>query len=130
MKIKKIEKIHHNIPIPVYDVMNVEPEHNFAIALNDGNIGISHNCCALDEVNFLKAGTKDVNLGKQHMRSLYNTANARITGTFRLRGEVYGKLFVCSSKNTDDDYLSDHIEEQLNAGNTHLYLFDNFQNYN
>ena len=124
MKIKKIEKIHHDIPIPVYDVMNVEPEHNFAIALNDGNIGISHNCCALDEVNFLKAGTKDVNLGKQHMRSLYNTANARITGTFRLRGEVYGKLFVCSSKNTDDDYLSDHIEEQLNAGNTHLYLFD------
>lgn len=79
---------------------------------------------AMDEVNFLKAGTKDVNLGKTHMRSLYNTGNARITGTFRLRGQVYGKMFVCSSKNTDDDYLSDHIEEQLNAGNTHLYLFD------
>lgn len=79
---------------------------------------------AMDEVNFLKAGTKDINLGKTHMRSLYNTGNARITGTFRLRGKVYGKMFVCSSKNTDNDYLSDHVEEQLNAGNTHMYLFD------
>ena len=122
MKIKKITKIHHEDYVPVYDVINAEPLHNFVISSHSSKI-ISHNCM-MDEVNFLKAGVKDINIGKARMRSLYNTANARIAGTFRLHGEVYGKMFVCSSKNTDNDYLSDHIEEQLNAGNIHMYLFD------
>lgn len=79
---------------------------------------------ALDEVNFSKAGVKDINISKQHMKQLYNTANARITGTFKLHGEVYGKMVTCSSKNTDSDYLSEHIETQINAGNKSLYLVD------
>lgn len=78
----------------------------------------------IDEVNFAKAGMKDINLAKQHMKNIYDTVDARITGTFKLHGEVYGKLIVCSSKNSDSDFLSDHIENQLNAGNTHMYLVD------
>lgn len=78
----------------------------------------------LDEVNFSKAGVKDISISKRHMSDLYNTANARITGTFKLGGRIYGKMFTCSSKNTDNDYLSEHIEQQLNAGNKHMYLFD------
>lgn len=81
-------------------------------------------CCVCDEVNFAKSGIKDINLAKANMKKIYDTVNARISGTFRLRGEVYGKLVTSSSKNTDSDFLSDHIETQLNSGNTHLYLVD------
>lgn len=78
----------------------------------------------MDETNFAKAGVKDINLAKAHMKKLYDTINARISGTFRLHGEVYGKLVTSSSKNTDSDFLSDHIETQLNAGNSHMLLID------
>ena len=78
----------------------------------------------IDEVNFARAGVKDLSISKNHMKHLYNTANARITGTFKLNGKIYGKMFTCSSKNTDNDYLSEHIEQQLDAGNKHMYLFD------
>lgn len=81
-------------------------------------------CALMDEVNFSQAGVKDINKAKVGMKKLYDTANARITGTFKIRGQVYGKLFTCSSKNSDSDYLSDHIETQLNAGNTSMYLVD------
>lgn len=80
--------------------------------------------CAIDECNFQRAGVKDISLSKQHMKNLYDTAMTRVTGTFSLHGKVYGKLFTASSKNTDNDYLSDHIKEQLDAGNKHMYLFD------
>ena len=87
-------------------------------------LGMQLWACAIDECNFQRAGVKDIAISKLHMKSLYDTAMTRVTGTFSLHGRVYGKLFTASSKNTDNDYLSDHIEEQLNAGNTHMYLFD------
>ena len=123
MKIKSIQRIEYAEPIPVYDVVDVQPHHNFAI-VHDHTVMVSHNCCTMDETNFARAGVKDINLAKEHMKKLYDTVNARISGTFRVRGEVYGKLIAASSKNTDSDFLSDHIQSQLNAGNTHLYLVD------
>ena len=87
-------------------------------------LGMQLWACLIDEVNFARAGIKDISISKNHMNQLYNTANTRITGTFKLKGRIYGKMFTCSSKNTDNDYLSEHIEQQLNAGNTHMYLFD------
>ena len=87
-------------------------------------LGMQLWCLLQDEVNFAKAGIKDISISKSHMKHIYDTANARITGTFKLGGKIYGKMFTCSSKNTDNDYLSDHIEKQLDSGNTHLYLFD------
>ena len=87
-------------------------------------LGMQLWACLMDEINFSRAGIKDINISKQHMKNLYNTANARITGTFKIGGEVYGKLISSSSKNTDNDYLSEHIETQLNAGNIHMYLVD------
>lgn len=123
MKIKSIQRIYHPEPIPVYDVVDVKPNHNFVISCND-TLLVSHNCAAIDECNFAKAGVKDINLAKTHMKKLYDTVNARISGTFRLNGEIYGKMITSSSKNTDSDFLSDHIENQLNAGNKHLYLVD------
>lgn len=124
MKIKSIQHIHHDDPIPVYDVVNVQPNHNFAIVSN--SVLISHNCvfAFIDECNFAKSGVKDINKAKSNMKALYDTINARISGSFRIGGEVYGKLVTGSSKNTDSDFLSGHIENQLNSGNTHLYLVD------
>lgn len=87
-------------------------------------LGMQLFAACLDEVNFARAGVKDLAISKNHMKQLYDTANARITGTFKLNGRIYGKMFTCSSKNTDNDYLSDHIEQQLNAGNQHMFLFD------
>ena len=122
MKIAKIKKVILDKPTPVYDVINAGTLHNFIIVDNDTEL-VSHNCC-MDEVNFVRAGIRDINIAKAHMNTLYNTANARITGTFKLGGKIYGKMFTCSSKNTDNDYLSEHIEQQLDAGNMHMYLFD------
>ncbi len=81
-------------------------------------------CCLMDEVNFAKANIKNIDKAKADIKQMYDTANARITGTFKLDGKIYGKMFTCSSKNTDNDYLSGHIEKQLDAGNTHMYVFD------
>lgn len=120
--IQSVSVDQQDTPVPVYDVVNVEPNHNFAIVVGS-TLLMSHNCL-MDEINFSRAGVKDINISKQHMKNLYNTANARITGTFKLRGEVYGKLISSSSKNTDTDYLSEHIQTQLDAGNTHMYLVD------
>lgn len=122
MKIKSIETIQHDSPIPVYDVIDVQPNHNFVIASN--SLLVSHNCAAIDECNFAKSGVKDIGIAKSTMKKLYDTINARISGTFRLNGEVYGKMITSSSKNTDCDFLSSHIENQLNSGNTALYLVD------
>ena len=105
--------------IPEGDYIEIVPASDAAHLLG---MRIWH--CTMDETNFAKAGVKDISLAKQHMKKLYDTVNARISGTFRLGGEVYGKLVASSSKNTDSDFLSDHIEQQLNAGNTHLYLVD------
>lgn len=96
------------------------------IAASDGSqlLGRQTWAILIDEANFAKSGVKDIAIAKQHMKGLYDTANARISGTFRIGGEVYGKMFTASSKNQDNDYLSEHIEKQLNAGNDHLYLVD------
>lgn len=87
-------------------------------------LGMQLWCLLQDEVNFSRAGVKDISISKSHMKHIYDTANARITGTFKLNGKIYGKMFTCSSKNSDNDYLSDHIEKQIDSGNTHMYLFD------
>lgn len=87
-------------------------------------LGMQIFACALDEVSFAKSGVKDISLAKAHMKKLYDTVNARISGTFRIGGEVYGKLIASSSKNQDNDFLSEHIEIQQRAGNPHLYLVD------
>lgn len=82
-------------------------------------------CALMDEANFSKAGVKDVNKAKEHMQNVYNTISARIKGTFRKHGEVYGKLFAVSSKNSDSDFMEVYVQNQLRAGaGDHMYVFD------
>ena len=78
----------------------------------------------MDEINFAKAGVKDINKAKQRMKELYDSVVARVEGTFRQEGEVFGKIFAVSSKKTDSDFMEDHVESQMSAGNKHMIVFD------
>ena len=121
MKIKSIEYITYDDPIPVYDVIDVKPSHNFIL---DSGI-VCHNCGFVDEINFSRAGVKDVLKAKKHMQDLYNTVSARVKGTFRMNGEVYGKIFAVSSKRSDSDFMEAYMENQIAAGaGDHMYISD------
>lgn len=116
-------RMNKSVKCPVYipdgDKINILPCSDAAHAL-----GMQVFAAIMDETNFAKAGIKDISKSKASMKSLYDTLNARISGTFRVGGEVYGKLVASSSKNQDNDFLSDHIDKQQRAGNDHLYLVD------
>ena len=82
-------------------------------------------CAVMDECNFSKAGIKDVAKAKAHMQDVYNTISARIKGTFRKGGEVYGKLFAVSSKRSDSDFMELYVQRQLEAGaGEHMLISD------
>lgn len=79
----------------------------------------------MDEMNFAKAGIKDINKAKKHMKDLYNTISARVKGTFRMNGEVYGKILAVSSKNSDNDFMETYRQDQIQAGaGDHMYVSD------
>lgn len=78
-----------------------------------------------DEIAFAKAGVKDINKSKRDMQELYNIVSARIKGTFRKDGEVHGKLFAVSSKNTESDFMEDYIQRQMSSGaGENMYIVD------
>lgn len=82
----------------------------------------------MDECNFSKAGIKDVNKAKSHMKETYNTISARVKGTFKHGGEVFGKLFAVSSKRSDSDFMEAYVQEQLDAGaGDHMMITDSPQ---
>lgn len=123
MKIVSVEHIHHEAPIPVYDVVNAAPNHNFVIQGNSQIV--SHNCALMDEVNFSQAGIKDSKKAKKRMKATYDTLNARIQGTFKYGGQVFGKMFAVSSKNSDSDFMEDHIRDMRDSGgDEHMYVSD------
>lgn len=77
-----------------------------------------------DECNFSQAGIRDIEKSKQRMKEKYDTLVARVTGTFVRHGEVFGKLYVISSKNSDSDFMEEYVQKQKLAGNKHMYIFD------
>lgn len=105
--------------IPEGDMIEIVPGSGFSHAL-----GMQVFCAFIDEMNFAKAGIKDINKAKKNVKESYDAIMARIEGTFRLDGVVWGKLFAVSSKKTDQDFLEDHIQKQMAAGNKQLLVFD------
>lgn len=82
-------------------------------------------CGFMDELNFSRAGVKDVQKSKEHMSSLFTTVTDRVKGTFRMNGEVYGKIFAISSKRSDSDYMEEYIHQQQSAGyGEHMFVAD------
>lgn len=114
----------YNTYMPVYDVIEAAPHHNFIITSEDcDNFVVAHNCAFSDEMNFSQAGIKDVAKAKSRMKDTYNTISARVKGTFRKDGEVHGKIFAVSSKRSDSDFLETYVEEQKSAGaGDHIYV--------
>lgn len=79
----------------------------------------------LDEINFSQAGIKDVNKAKTRIKNTYDTINARIQGTFKHGGQVFGKMFAVSSKRSDSDFMEDHIRTMRDSGgDAHMYVSD------
>lgn len=79
----------------------------------------------MDEVNFSQAGVKDVNKAKKRMKATYDTLAARVKGTFKHGGEVFGKIFAVSSKRSDSDFMEDHVAQQMAAGGeSYMYVSD------
>lgn len=79
----------------------------------------------MDEINFSQAGIKDVNKAKQRMKETYDTLATRVKGTFKHGGEVFGKIFACSSKRSDSDFMEDHVAQQMAAGGSaFMYVSD------
>lgn len=122
-EVQSVLTVRYQFGIPVYDIINCGDLHNFIVRCGDQSI-VAHNCCVLDEVNFARSGVKDVQKAKARIKEIYDSAVARVEGTFRQQGEVYGKIFAVSSKKTDSDFLEDHVSQQLAAGNKHLISFD------
>lgn len=87
-------------------------------------LGKAVHTVVFDECNFAQAGIKDVNKAKERMKEKYDTLVARVTGTFVKHGEVYGRIYIISSKKSDSDFMEDYIQAQKSAGNPHLYVFD------
>ena len=87
-------------------------------------LGLATFCVIFDECNFAAAGIKDINKAKARMKSKYDTLVARVTGTFVRHGEVYGRLYIISSKNSDSDFMEDYVAAQKKANNPHMYVFD------
>lgn len=121
--VKSTKPVHYGDPIPVYDIVNAEPYHNFIVHGSTQDV-IMHNCVIFDECNFAAAGIKDVNKAKARMKEKYDTLVARVTGTFVKHGEVFGRLYIISSKRSDSDFMEEYIQNQRDAGNKHMYVFD------
>lgn len=79
----------------------------------------------MDEINFSQAGVRDIVKAKKRMKETYDTLAARVKGTFKHGGEVFGKIFAVSSKKSDQDFMEDHVAAQLSAGGeSFMYVSD------
>lgn len=123
MKIKSIKHIKHSESVPVYDIINADPYNNFVVKGQSSDV-VLHNCVVFDEVNFSQTGIRDINKSKARMKEKYDTLVARVTGTFVRNGEVFGKIYVISSKNSDSDFMEEYVQKQKRAHNEHMYIFD------
>lgn len=107
MKIKSIKRIELDEPIPVYDVMNCKPNHNFFIKTNTSNI-VSHNC--MDELNFAKG--KNISMEQSKIFEMYSIILERISSRFLVNGRSAGMMFLASSKQSQYDFLENYINKK------------------
>lgn len=116
MKIIKKETIKLDKKIPVYDVVNATPYHNFILS----NGIVSHNCGILDEINFNKG--QSVNMVQSGVMKLYRNVKRRMESRYMKRGEMPGMLFLVSSKKSEYDFLEQYA--QTVKDNPKTYVVD------
>lgn len=97
MKIKKIEKIHLETPIPVYDLTVANKNHNFALAVDNGMSIYAHNC---DEIN---------EKGVEEAINLLNSIDNRFSSRFQGSPLVFQS--VVSSARTTNSPIGEYIRK-------------------
>ena len=117
-KVKSVIKKKHYKPIPFYDVIDVQPNHNFLIMSNKGSIIVSHNCSCMDEINFARSGVGDGNVlqAQDGIMDAYRTIRGRMTSRFIKNGVQYGRMFLVSSKQSDQDFVDAYIRKRKSDG--------------
>jgi hypothetical protein len=79
---------------------------------------VSHNCAAMDEINFAKSGVSDGNVlqAQNGIMDAYRTIRGRITSRFIKNGVQYGRMFLISSKQSDQDFVDAYIKKRKADG--------------
>ena len=95
MKIKKVERIHLDEPVPVYDLTVSNPNHNFMLSLDNGMSAFAHNC---DEIN---------EKGVSEAISLLNTLDNRFSSRFQGSDIIFQS--VVSSARTENSAMGEYI---------------------
>lgn len=111
MKIIKIESVHYDTEIPVYDVKDVQPNHNFAVAVDNALI-ISHNCALADEPGF--ENKEEEQLKAEQAEYLVQLTNIKARITSRFPKVPMPKLFVIPPTAKNATTVRDFIEKQFN----------------
>ena len=117
MKIKNIRKIQLKTPVPVYDVVNVNPNHNFLIASRNGSI-VSHNCSMMDEMSF--KDNKELDMQKMKAYDALQAIDRRMVSRFMNKGLVPGISYLVSSTRTEDDFLTQYKETRKDDPRTYI----------
>lgn len=120
-----IEKLEHkffSVPIPVYDVVDVKPSHNFIVKIGDSCL-VSHNCAMQDEVSFCLAADTPVytSRGSKELQDvtpldvLYNYVDGELVASLSKGGQP--TEFV-------DEYIQIELEDGtiLKCSNNHLFM--------
>ena len=95
MKIKKIERICLDEPVPVYDLTVENKNHNFSLAIDNGMSVFAHNC---DEIN---------EKGVEEAIALLNTLDNRFSSRFQGSDLVFQS--VVSSARTTNSAMGEYI---------------------
>ena len=119
MRVKRITKVELTEEIPVYDVLNAKPYHNFIIKSNSGGV-VAHNCGFLDEMEF--APGADAKMEQSKIMKLYTTIKRRMESRYMKLGQLPGMLFLVSSKKSDSDFLEQYLKR--NKDKPYLYIVD------
>ena len=119
MRIVSIKRIELDEPVPVYDVINAAPNHNFYIQVGSREI-VSHNCF-LDEVSF--ARTKDIKKQVEKAKVVFDAALERIQSRFTKFGGIFdGLIIMASSKRTDQAFAETYTQQLLKGRNSNRVL--------
>ena len=115
MKISKIESVHYDAEIPVYDVKDVQPYHNFAVAADDTLI-ISHNCMLADEPGF---ENKEEDAAKAEKADyLLNLSNFRARINSRFPHFPMPQMFIIPPTGKRNQDVRTQIEKSYNNAYT------------
>ena len=100
--------------VPVYDILDAKPHHNFILK----NGAVVHNCALMDEIEFMKGQTD--NLADSGVLSFYNAIKRRMQSRFLQDGKLPTTLFLVSSKQEQNNFLEQYAQTVAKEPNTYI----------